>query len=676
MNCSKKTVFGILLAAVMCLSIVFATLITVSAEGKNTFEVTGVPQGSSPAIVTFTSDFDGYAAKNFHEVNQESAISDYIFINGVSLTEQNSQVKKYSVHQFSNFHYWYPTAGYEFKAGDVIEYKAGMAFADSEKTEAAYDGGVLEGISLAKNIKFVYNGSTWSVPSDNMAISSVDAFTVSEGDEVTPDMLMLSVKTAGIIADSLQSDQENEDNVKNNIFINGVSIGEINSANSVTNLLGDTMNAVRVFINPTSIDLYFHPDTKIDGKELLFDGTATLKITKEFQSPKATSLAQDFEAEYYGYCSYWVTEKSEKVEPQTVAEPVDLSSVALKFESNNIGFNIGFEGAALTQDVNFYNATPQGLIATPAAGRDKASVDKAVSDGTYESLITHVEINGKLLNDWYSEFGEDSWAQSTGIMVHYRAATEEDPAHMEFWLAGTKFEKTADITVTLKSGLVLPTGYYLAEDVKLVRSGDALIPAPEGSLELKADKDTIYVGQTLQIEAVLSESAGTQKITYSVDKTDVASIDDTGMLTALKAGTVVVTAESENGLTATLTVTVLENSVSEISVTQPTKTEYELGTDLDLTGAQIKITYADGSTEEIAVTESMVSGYDKNKVGEQVITVTYGDKTDSFVVTVVSAEEEPEKTGCSSTVSAASLSVGVLAAGLCVTVLIAKRKRS
>lgn len=135
----------------------------------------------------------------------------------------------------TQFHYWYPTAGYEIKACDVIEYYEGTVFADSEKTEAVYEGGVLAGISLAKNIKFVYNGSTWFVPFDSMAI----------------------------------------------------------------------------------------------------------------------------------------------------------------------GFNIGFEGSDLTQDVNFYYATPQGLIASPAAGRNKVSVDKAVGDRTYESLISHVEIIRKLLKDWY-----------------------------------------------------------------------------------------------------------------------------------------------------------------------------------------------------------------------------------------------------------------------------------
>jgi len=67
--------------------------------------------------------------------------------------------------------------------------------------------------------------------------------------------------------------------------------------------------------------------------------------------------------------------------------------------------------------------------------------------------------------------------------------------------------------------------------------------------------------------------------------------------------------------------------------TPPTKTQYNLGEDLDLDGMVVKATYSDGATQE--VTDYEVSGYDKNTVGHQPITVTYEDKTAEFSVNVV-----------------------------------------
>lgn len=63
--------------------------------------------------------------------------------------------------------------------------------------------------------------------------------------------------------------------------------------------------------------------------------------------------------------------------------------------------------------------------------------------------------------------------------------------------------------------------------------------------------------------------------------------------------------------------------VSVDIVTEPTKTEYEQGDILDLSGGTIKISYEDETTATIPITKDMVSGYDMNLIGEQNVTVTY-----------------------------------------------------
>ncbi len=90
--------------------------------------------------------------------------------------------------------------------------------------------------------------------------------------------------------------------------------------------------------------------------------------------------------------------------------------------------------------------------------------------------------------------------------------------------------------------------------------------------------------------------------------------------------------------TDTFDVTVVDELIGISMNTFPNKTEYTQGQDLDLTGATIKVTRLSG-TEVIEVTKEMISGFDPNKVGTQVITVTYEEKTTSFAVTVKENQE-------------------------------------
>ena len=70
-----------------------------------------------------------------------------------------------------------------------------------------------------------------------------------------------------------------------------------------------------------------------------------------------------------------------------------------------------------------------------------------------------------------------------------------------------------------------------------------------------------------------------------------------------------------------------------ITVTPPTKTQYYVGYVLDLTGMVVTAQYSDGSTQ--IITEGYtVTGFDNTTPGQQTITVTFKDKTATFMFTV------------------------------------------
>jgi hypothetical protein len=66
----------------------------------------------------------------------------------------------------------------------------------------------------------------------------------------------------------------------------------------------------------------------------------------------------------------------------------------------------------------------------------------------------------------------------------------------------------------------------------------------------------------------------------------------------------------------------------------PYKTVYGQGEDLDLSGLTVVGTYSDDSNKRIEVSPSQISGYDKNRTGEQNVSVNISGASASFRVTV------------------------------------------
>ena len=81
------------------------------------------------------------------------------------------------------------------------------------------------------------------------------------------------------------------------------------------------------------------------------------------------------------------------------------------------------------------------------------------------------------------------------------------------------------------------------------------------------------------------------------------------------------------------------NKIADVEIIAPTKTNYNYGENLNLAGGSVKVTKEDGTIQNIPLTSSMVSGYDKTKPGQQMVKVTYTDEennqhVDYFKVTV------------------------------------------
>lgn len=66
-----------------------------------------------------------------------------------------------------------------------------------------------------------------------------------------------------------------------------------------------------------------------------------------------------------------------------------------------------------------------------------------------------------------------------------------------------------------------------------------------------------------------------------------------------------------------------EDTISNITITNPTKYIYTVGEEINLAGGKINITYTSGKVEIINMEKYMISGYNKNVPGRQTVTVSY-----------------------------------------------------
>ncbi len=133
-------------------------------------------------------------------------------------------------------------------------------------------------------------------------------------------------------------------------------------------------------------------------------------------------------------------------------------------------------------------------------------------------------------------------------------------------------------------------------------------------------------------------TGGKIRLTYNDETTE--EIDMTKEMvsgfdnTTLGPQTLTVTYE---GNTAIFEVTIIEKELVSIEIAQqPNKTTYiQNYEDLDVTGGKIRLTYNDGTTEEIDMAKEMIIGFDNTEVGPQTLTVTYEGKITTFEIAVL-----------------------------------------
>ena len=125
-------------------------------------------------------------------------------------------------------------------------------------------------------------------------------------------------------------------------------------------------------------------------------------------------------------------------------------------------------------------------------------------------------------------------------------------------------------------------------------------------------------------------------VSDNIDKNLVASID-ASKVNVNKAGTYTVTytaLDKAGNKSSKIRTVKVEDYITGISITNPNKTTYKYGETLDLSGMVVKANMKSGSSVPVESGKYVVSGYNKEKLGEQTINVSYNGFGASFKVKV------------------------------------------
>ncbi len=260
----------------------------------------------------------------------------------------------------------------------------------------------------------------------------------------------------------------------------------------------------------------------------------------------------------------------------------DIAAESITLDKETLELNVG-ETAALTATVAPDNATDKTVTWT-SDNEEVATVDA-------EGIVTAIAAGEAVITATCGEVSAECKVTVTPVVIDATGVTIDTPAKTQLMdgetvtlTATVTPDDAADLTVTWSSsdetiatvsedGVVTAKAKLGKVTITATANGSAtpgavkatveleVIATPVSILAVSADKTSIEVGETVTLIAtVLPENATDKTVTWSSSDETIATVDAEGVVTGVKAGEVVITATSSNDLTATIHLTVTDNS--------------------------------------------------------------------------------------------------------------------
>ena len=331
--------------------------------------------------------------------------------------------------------------------------------------------------------------------------------------------------------------------------------------------------------------------------------------------------------------------KGEKTEYK-LGENLDLTQgkVQITMASGTPTTDVALNDQSVTVDQTSYDGTKQGsyvlkvsygvdISGNPVTTTFTVKVNDYVTGRTIIAPTKTIYNYGDSL-DLSTGYIEETWKSSntSKIKLTLDMITEADGSPLN--MKPTNYDNTNKITKKLKIT-------YTADNSTITKDYQITIINDVKGITIKELPKTEYnCGDTLDktIGSIeVTRADGTKEEVKLTDSRITITKFDTS-----KEGKIEVKIEfAENGKKENTTYFIdVKDNIKSITMKDTPKTEYKYGEKLDVTGGTITVVRNSGKTETVDITESMIKGYNPNKLGEQLITVTYKDKTTTYKVNV------------------------------------------
>ena len=282
----------------------------------------------------------------------------------------------------------------------------------------------------------------------------------------------------------------------------------------------------------------------------------------------------------------------------------DGSTAAVTMTADMVtGFSSASAGAKLLT-VNYGGSTATYTVTVAASGKTAVSIAVTTLPKTVYQVGDALDVAGGIITVTYSDGTTSPVAMTASMISGFSSAS-----------AGTKTLTVTYSNCTATYPIIVSASARTAVSIAV----------------------TTYPKTSYQVGDALDVSGGILTVTYN-DGTSSPVAMTTSMISgfsSLSAGTRTLTVTYSNCTTTyPITVAAAGKTAVSIAVTTSPKTSYQTGEALDVTGGIITVIYSDGTTDEVAMTTGMISGFSSSTAGPRTLTVNYSSLVTYYTITV------------------------------------------
>ncbi len=276
--------------------------------------------------------------------------------------------------------------------------------------------------------------------------------------------------------------------------------------------------------------------------------------------------------------------------------------------------------------LDFEVTVPDGLTLAQQGGQNYAAGEALATTGSGTSFLIDVYQSGNTITAGVIDAGDGQGTD--GVVLDLAFTVDEDVVTGSSLQLGVSMNQFAHAAISENAMVVtnLVDKFSTTVTLNVVRVLESI------DITTEPTKKQYYVGDTtLDLTDMVVTgyyNDGSSEVLDGITAGNASGFD------TATAGDKTITITYQE-LTDSFQINVAEVAATKIEITTgPTKVNYKKGEEFSFEGMVVTATYNNGEQEAVELSAGMFSGYNKDQLGDQEITVTFGGQTAKFTVSV------------------------------------------